>query len=164
MSGMRHMMDALTARWSCTAALPGRFLALLAAAAILIAALTGNSFSLHGGMAASAYESSVAAADRLTDVRAASEAVIASVHEGAPDAAMPMPVGSDAQHLMHLIGACLAVLAAAALLLRLLFRGRSLRGGYAAGTAPSRPLVPSGGGSWSPPPPSPPTSSPVIRT
>lgn len=158
-------MDTGPARWTYSAAPSGRLLALLAAAAFLIAALTGNSFSLHVGMTADASESTVAA-DRVTHAVAGSGAVLERVHEVAPDAAMPMPmpVGSDAQHLMHLIGACLAVLAVAALLLRVLFQGRSLLGGHLAVTAPSRSLIPRAGGSWSPPPPSPPTSSPVIRT
>lgn len=160
-----RVMDAGTARWSCSAAPSGRLLALLAAAAFLLAALTGNSFSLHVGMTSGPSESTVAA-NRVTNAVAGSGAVLERVHEVAPDAAMPMPmpVGSDAQHLMHLVGACLAVLAVAVLLLRLLFLGRSLLGGHLAGTAHSRSLVPRAGGSWFPPPPSPPTSSPVIRT
>jgi hypothetical protein len=114
-------------------------------------------------MTAGTPESTVAA-DRVTNAFVGSGDVLERVHELAPDATMPMSVGSDAQHLMHLIGACLAVLAAAALLLRLLLQGRSLLGSYPAVIAVPRPLTPRRGGSWSPPPPSPPTSSPVIRT
>lgn len=156
-------MDTGPARWSCSAAPSGRLLGLLAAAAFLCAALTGNSFSLHVGMTAGAPEFTVAA-DRVTNAFVGSGDVLERVHELAPDTAMPMPVGSDAQHLMHLIGACLAVLAAAVLLLRLLLQGRSLLGSYPAVIAVPRPLTPRRGGWWSPPPPSPPTSSPVIRT
>lgn len=156
-------MDTGPACSSCSAAPGGRLLGLLAAAAFLLAALTGNSFSLHVGMTADASESTVAA-DMATNAVAGSSAVLERVHEVAPATAMPMPVGSDAQHLMHLVGACLAVLAAAALLLRLLLQGRSLLGSYPAVIAVPHPLTPRRGGSWSPPPPSPPTSSPVIRT
>lgn len=155
-------MDTGPARSSCSAAPAGRLLGLLAAAAFLFAALTGNSFSLHVGMTADAPESTVAA-DTVTNAAAGSGTVLERVREMAPDAAMPMTVGSDAQHLLHLIGVCLVVLAAAALFLRLLLLGRSLLDGDPAVTALPRPnLRP--GGSWSPPPPSAPTSSPVIRT
>ena len=156
-------MDARPAPWNCSAAPSGRLLGLLAAAAFLVAALTGNSFSLHVGLTAGAGESTVAA-DRATGAVAGSGAVLERVHEVAPATAAPMPAGSDAQHLMHLIGACLAVLAAAALLLRLILQRRSLLGGHPAVIAVPRTLTPRRGGSWSPPPPSPPTSSPVIRT
>ncbi|GAB2750459.1 hypothetical protein GCM10027273_31400 [Nocardioides pakistanensis] len=156
-------MDTGPARSSFAASPSGRLLALLAAAAFLLAALTGNSFPLHVGMTAGAPESTVAA-DMVTNALAGSGAVLERVHKVAPATAMPMPVGSEAQHLMHLVGACLAVLAAAALLLRLLLQRRSLLGSHPAVIAVPRPLTPRRGGLWSPPPPSPPTSSPVIRT
>jgi hypothetical protein len=161
---MRQVMNAATARWSRSAAPSGRLPALLAAAAFLLAALTGNSFSLHVGMTANASEVAVAV-DRVSDAVAGSGAVFGpGVGDVSHDAAAPMPVGSDAQHLMHLIGACLAVLAAAALFLRLFSQGPALLGSHPAVTALPRLLTPPPGGSWSPPPPSPPTSSPVIRT
>lgn len=158
-----RVMDAGPARWSCSTAPTGRLLALLAAAAFLLATLAGNSFSLHVGMTAGTSESTVAAG-MVTKAVAGSGVVLERVHEVAPATAIPMSVGSDAQHLMHLIGACLAVLAAAALLLRLLLHRRWLVGGHPAVIAVPRPRTPRRGGSWSPPPPSPPTSSPVIRT
>jgi hypothetical protein len=161
---MGQVMNAGTARWTYSAAAPsGRFLAVVAAAAFLIAGLTGNSFSLHVGMTASASEAAFAV-DRAADAVAGTGAGSNAVSDAAPDATAPMTVGSDALHLMHLIGACLAVLAAAASFLRLFSQARALLGSHPAVTALPRPLTPPPGGSWSPPPPSPPTSSRVIRT
>lgn len=160
---MGQVMNAGTARWTCSAAPSGRLLAILAAGAFLVAALTGNSYSLHVGMTTSVPEAAVAV-DGVSDAVGVTGSIVEGVGDVAPDAAAPMPVGSDAQQLMHLIGACLAVLAAAALFLRLFFQGRALLGSHPAVTALPRPLTTPPGGSWSPPPPSPPTSSPVIRT
>lgn len=160
---MRQVMKAGTARWTCSAAPLRRLLGLFAAAAFLFAGLTGNSFSLHVGMTASASEAAVAV-DRAAVAGAGTGAGSNAVSDATPDATAPMPVGTDAQHLMHLIGACLAVLATAASFLRLFSQARALLGSHPVVTALPRPLTPRPGGSWSPPPLAPPTSSPVIRT
>lgn len=156
-------MDAGPVPRSFSAAPSGRLLALLAAAAFLLAALTGNSFSLHVGVTASAPEAAIAV-DGVTDAVAGTGAVLDRVGDVAPDAPALAPVGSDAQQLMHLIGACLAVLAAAALFLCLFVLVRARLGSHPAVTAFPRLLAPRPAGLWSPPPPSPPTSSPRIRT
>lgn len=161
---MAQMMDARSVFGSSAAAPSGRLPALLAAAAFLLAAVTGNSFALHVGMTSSPPEAAVAV-DSISDAAAGTVAVLdAGVGDVLPDTPVLMPVGSDAQHLMHLLGACLAVLAAAALCLRLCALVRALLGGHPAVTALPRLVAPRPTGSWCPPPPCPPTSSPVIRT
>lgn len=153
-------MNAETARWTCSAAPSGRLLAVFAAAAFLLAGLTGNSFSLHVGMTSSAHVAAVAV-DHVDDDTAWTPAVL-EVARG--ESAAPVSVGSDGQRLMHLIGACLAVLALAVLLLRLLLWSRFPETGYPSLTALPRIVRPLPDGSWTPPPPVPPRSSPVIRT
>jgi hypothetical protein len=104
------------------------------------------------------------AVDHVSDVAAGSSTVLNVVGDAWTNAAALMPVGSDAQQLLHVVGACLAVLVAAALLMRLLLLSRTLGAGYPAVTALPRLVTLPSLGSWSPPPLSPPTSSPVIRT
>lgn len=136
----------------------GRLLALVAAAAILLAALSGNSFSLHAGMSTMA-DDLATVADEVVHA-----GVTGDVGEATAGPATPLPLGSDAQHLLHLLGACLAVVAAATLaLLWLLQRGRP-SGGYPAVTAVPRPVPAPEVAERRPPALSPPTSSPVIRT
>lgn len=158
-------MNAATVPESRSAAPVGRLVAVLAAAAFLLAALTGNSFSLHVGMTDTAPAATIAAG--LSDTPAASAGITSSARDAtghaSADAATPMPIGSDAQHLMHLLGACLAVVAAAALLLMLLV-SRVPGGGYLAVAAVPRLAAMPARREWSPPALSPPTSSPVIRT
>lgn len=160
---MGRGMNAATVPQSRSAAPVGRLVAVLAAAAFLLAALTGNSFSLHVGMTDMAPAATTAA--DLSDTPAASAGVTSSARDAtghaSADAATPMPIGSDAQHLMHLLGACLAVIAAAALLLLV---SRVPGGGYLAVAAVPRLDAVPAQREWSPPALSPPTSSPVIRT
>lgn len=157
-------MDAVAPPGS-SSALSGRLLLMLAAAAFVIATLTGNSFSMHVGMAATASADHVAGAlDRVPHVAAEAATPPASVSSEMSDRAAPVTAGSDPQHLMHLIGACLAVLAAAAVLIWLSTVRRALMGGHPAVTGVPRATAPTLASSWSPPAPSPPTSSPVIRT
>lgn len=160
---MAPVMFVDAARRNRSTASMGRLLALFVAVAFVLTMLTGNSFALHVGMTAGS-PPATASADPVSDVVAGMPGVADLSDEGSGDAAALMPVSSDLQHLIHLIGACLAVLAVAAMLARLLFLNRALTGGLPAVTALPRPLMRAGTGEWLPPPPSPPTSSPVIRT
>lgn len=163
--GMGAMMNAVTRSRSCASVPSGRLPLVLAAAAFVLAALSGNSFSLHIGMAATAGAHDVAPGlDRASHVVAKTATTLTSVPGKLSDRGGPMTAGSDPQHVMHLVGACLAVLAAAAVLRWLTLVRRALTGGYPAVTGAPRPPAPVLARSWSPPAPSPPTSSPVIRT
>ena len=139
---------------------------LLAAAAFLLAGLTGNSLSLHVGMTTMAPGAATAADVEVmpAPLVAVTSAFPEAVGDASADPATPMPISSKAHHLMHLLGACMAVVAAAALLLSLHFRSRVVSGSYAAGIAVPRLVTPTALGAWCPPALSPPTSSPVIRT
>jgi hypothetical protein len=159
---MGQVMNAGTMRWSCWAASSGRLLALVAAGAFLIAALTGNAFSLHLGMTASASDTAVAV-DTFSHAAAVAGPLSDGVGDVASDASAPMPAGSHAQHLMHLIGACLAVIGIAVLVWVLIW-GRIAGPGHPFVTAIPRLVGPPPVGSWRPPPLVPPRSSPVIRT
>lgn len=160
-------MNAASEPWSSSAAPAGRLVALLAAAGFFLAGLTGNSFSLHVGMTTMA-PAAVTAAD-VDDKQAALAAETSALPEAAGEASadpMPlMPISSDAQHLMHLLGACLAIVAAGLLLLVSLLATRRTRGGgLPAVAAVTRLVSPVPRSAWRPLALSPPTSSPVIRT
>ncbi|MFP5253530.1 MAG: hypothetical protein ACLGH4_07010 [Actinomycetes bacterium] len=159
-------MNGAPAQWSSPSAQGGRLVALLVLAVVLLASLTGNSFSMHIGMAMSSAAPGLAHVDH-SDGPAAGEASTGAISGARTflDAWRPMELlGSDAHHLMHLVGACLALLAGAAILLALRFLCRVLDLRHpAAATTPSlvgRPTPPS----WTPPALDPPTSSPVILT
>jgi len=158
-------MKVARAPWSSPPALGGRLAALLTLSVVLLGSLTGNAFSMHVGMAMGSSVSGVTQAEHLSGVVAAEGATVAeSGRHLVADAAGPMvPTSSDAQHLMHLVGACLALLAAAIGLLLMLLRrhvGRHLDivllPSYGMNLLPSA--------MWVPPSLDPPTSSPVIRT
>lgn len=161
--GMGPVMNVGCLRSSCLTAPVGRLLAVLVAAAFLLTVLTGNSFALHAGMTAGSPGVAVAG-DHLSDAVAGMSGLAEVEDDVASDVPAVMQVGHDVQHLMHLIGACLAVLAAAAVLLWLVSLARALTGGYSAVTAQPRLVSRIDTGAWSPPPPSAPRSSPVIRT
>lgn len=155
-------MTAASTRLNAVTAPVGRLLGLLVAAAFLLAALTGNSFAVHVGMT-SMSAATVVGADTTPHAVAGAPADRHDVRAASADPAV-LSAGSDLQHLMHLVGACLAVLAGAVLLLLLPRWGRDPADGYLSDTTPTRLFTPALRRSWSPPPPSPPTSSPVIRT
>lgn len=160
-------MNAAAAPWSSSAAPAGRLVALLAAAAFVLAGVTGNSFSLHVGMTAMAPAASTVAgvADSPTTLAAVTSASPAVIGEGSAEPATPMPSSSDAQHLMHLLGACLAIVAAGLLFLISLLTARQAPGAaFPALTAVTRRVSPVPRAAWRPLALSPPTSSPVIRT
>jgi len=161
-------MNAATAPWSSSAAPAGRLVALLAAAAFLLAGLTGNSFSLHVGMTTMAPAATTAADvdDKLSALAAMPSGLPALIGKTSADPVTPMPSSSDAQHLMHLLGACLAIVAAGMLLLlvSLLATRRTHGGGLPAVAAVTRLVTPVPRSAWRPRALSPPTSSPVIRT
>lgn len=158
-------MNAARAPWRSSAGPAGR-VALLAAVAFLLAVSTGNSLSLHVGMATMAPTAPTIAADvdDTSAPRAAMTSALPDVDgEASMDPALSIPMSPDAQHLMHLLGACLAVVAAALLLSLLLFI-RVVGGSYTGVAAVPRLVTPTAVSAWSPPALSPPTSSPVIRT
>lgn len=161
--GMGPEMNIGCLRSSRLTAPVGRLLAILVAAAFLLTVLTGNSFAMHVGMTAGAPDAAVSG-DLLSDAAAATSGVVDVRGDVPGQAVAVLQVGHDVQHLMHLIGVCLAVLAAAAVLLWLVSRARALTGGYSAVTAQPCSVPRAGAGAWSPPPPSPPRSSPAIRT
>lgn len=141
-----------------------RLVALLTLAVVLLGSLTGNAFSMHVGMDMGP-SVSVKQAENLSGVVAAEAATVAeSGRHLVADVAGPMvPTSSDAQHLMHLVGACLALLAAAVVLLLLLPR-RYLGRHCDAAPLPSDGMNLLTFAAWIPPSLDPPTSSPVIRT
>lgn len=160
-------MNAATAPWSSSAAPAGRLVALLAAAAFLLAGLTGNSFSLHVGMTTMAPAATAAADvdDKPAALAAMTSALPEVIGKASADPVTPMPISSDAQHLMHLLGACLAIVAAGMLLLvSLLGFRRAPGGGLPAVAAVTRLVTAVPRSAWRPLALSPPTSSPVIRT
>jgi hypothetical protein len=164
---MWPVMNAATVR-SSSSALIGRLVALLAAAAFLMAGMTGNAFSLHVGMTTMTSSAAAPVTADFSEPNAATTATSLAVADVAGDdpvtAETPASGSADGQRLMHLLGACLAVIAAAVALLALRSLCR-LVGGSCTGIA-ARPVsvVPFRGGVWSPPPLSPPSVSPVIRT
>lgn len=142
----------------------GRLVALLTLSVVLLGSLTGNAFSMHVGMDMSSSVSGVTRAENPSGVVAAEVASIAeSGRHLVADVAGPMvPTNWDAQHLMHLVGACLALLAAA-VVLHLLLRGRHLDR-HDPAPLPSYGITLLTPATWVPPSLDPPTSSPVIRT
>jgi len=161
--GMRSEMSGAPSPCSSPPAPGGRLIALLSLAVVLLAGLTGNSFSMHAGMSTKASATSVAQMDHVPGPVAAKTSIGAGTGSlaGAPKPMLPM--SSDAQHLMHVLGACLALLAAALLLPLLLVSRLLVRSRAAAVTAPrlvslATPVR------WTPSALDPPTSSPVIRT
>ena len=162
LAGMGQTMRVASARSSAVTALVGRSLGLLVAVAFLLAALSGNSFAVHVGMTSMTSEP-LAVADAASGSAGHTAAAAQDVRAAAADSAVP-PGGSDLMHLMHLLGACTAVLAGAVLLLRQRLWGREPADGYLPDAAPSRLVTPNPRGAWCPPPPSPPTSSAVVRT
>lgn len=163
--GMPREMNRVRPPRSSPPVLGGRLVALLTLAVVLLGSLTGNAFSMHVGMDMGSSVPGVTQAENLSGVVAAEAATIAeSGRHLIADVAGPMvPNSSDAQHLMHLVGACLALLAAAVVLLLSVLRRRLDRHGDSA------PLLSYGitlltPATWVPPSLDPPTSSPVIRT
>lgn len=143
----------------------GRFVALLTLAVVLLGSLTGNAFSMHVGMDMGSSSSGVTHADNLSGVMAAEVATIAESgrHLVTEAAGLMVPTSSEAQHLMHLVGACLALLAAAVgLLLMLLWRHVDRHLDVVPLPSYGMNLLTSA--MWVPPSLDPPTSSPVIRT
>lgn len=137
----------------------------LAALFVLAGASGDNLFARHVGMATAAPALvSVAAGEAA---HAASSVAIRGDGKGPPDAGSPHKPGSEnvGAELLHLLGACLSILAVGILLSR---RGRTWRDPTRLLRAlPSRRLL---AARWratargSPPPLSPPRASPVIRT
>jgi hypothetical protein len=159
-------VNAVTAPRSSSAVRAGRLVGLLAATAFLLAALTGNSLSLHVGMTPMTPAAATGAEidHKPAPAVAAPSAAPEIVGDASGDPGTPLAINSKVHHLMHLVGACMAVVAAAALLMSLLFRSRVAGGGYAACIAVPRLVAPTALGALCPPALSPPTSSPVIRT
>lgn len=158
-------MNRVPAPRSSPPVLGGRLVALLALSVVLLGSLAGNAFSLHVGMDMdSSVFGAAHAANPSGDVAADGVAVVESGKRLVTDVAGPMlPTSADAQHAMHLLGACLALLAAALGLLLLLLRGRPNRG-YDAAALPARGPNMLSFATWIPPSSlDPPTSSPVIR-
>ena len=139
--------------------------AVLATAVFVIAALAGNLFSLHVGS-----QTAAAAIERATSHSVVQQAQTGGTTSGgtvelkdanAQQPSSPLPMDSHGQHLMHLLGACMAVLAAIVLLwlpIGLRFRGPIVQS--ATRFLVTQTTLPS----WTPPPLVPPRSSPVIRT
>lgn len=144
----------------------GRLVALLAMTMVLLASSTGNSFSMHVGMTMKSSATGVAQSDHMAGpVAGEASAVAEAARAPLADAPEPIvPTSSDAHHLMHLVGACLALLATAALLLPLLLLGRILDLRHSAAVTAPRLVSMLTPPSWTPPTLNPPTSSPVIRT
>lgn len=167
---MPREMNRVSAPRSSPPGLGGRLFALLTLAVVLLGSLTGNAFSMHVGMDRGP-SVSVKQAENLSGVAAAEAPtlaesgrhLVADVADVAEVAGPMVPTSSDAQHLMHLVGACLALLAAAAVLLLLLPRRHRGRHGDAA-PLPSCGMNLLTFATWIPPSLDPPTSSPVIRT
>ena len=161
--GMPREMNRVRPPRSSPPVLGGRLVALLTLAVVLLGSLTGNAFSMHVGMDMGP-SVSVKQAENLSGVVAAEAATVAeSGRHLVADVAGPMvPNSSDAQHLMHLVGACLALLAAAVVLLPLLLRHLGRR--CDAAPLPSYGMNLLTFAAWVPPSLDPPTSSPVIRT
>jgi hypothetical protein len=95
-----------------------------------------------GTMRWSCASDTAVAVNTFSDAAAVTGPLLDGVGDVASDASAPMQAGSDAQHLMHLIGACLAVLAAGALFVLLFSQGRSLLGSHPAVTALPRLVTP----------------------
>jgi len=158
-------MNGAHAPWSSPPALGGRLVALLTLSVVLLGSLTGNAFSMHVGMDMGSSVSGVTQPQNLSGVVAAEVVTVAeSGRHLVADAAGPMvPTSSDAQHLMHLVGACLALLAAAVVLLMVLLR-RHVDRHLDVVPLPSYGMNLPTSAMWVPPSLDPPTSSPVIRT
>ena len=163
--GMPWEMNRVRAPRSSPPVLGGRLIALLALSVVLLGSLTGNAFSLHVGMdMGSSVPGAAHAAKPSGDVAADGAAVIESGKHLVKDVAGSMlPTSADAQHVMHLLGACLALLAAALVLLLLVLRRHPDRD-HDAAVLPPRGVNPLSCATWIPPSLDPPTSSPVIRT
>jgi hypothetical protein len=158
-------MNRVRAPRSSPPVLVGRLVALLTLSVVLLGNLAGNAFSLHVGMdMGSSVVGAADAADPFGDVAADGVAVVESGKRLVTDVAGPMlPTSADAQHAMHLLGACLALLAVVLELFLLLLRRRPNRG-YDAAALPARGPNRLSCATWIPPSLDPPTSSPVIRT
>ena len=163
--GMHWAMNRVRAPRSSPPVLGGRLVALLTLSVVLLGSVTGNAFSLHRGMDMGSSVPAAAHAANPSGDAAAEVATIAEAggHLVAQVAGPMLPSSSDAQHLMHLVGACLALLAGAVLLLLLLVRRPPDRHGDAAPSA-SYGIDLLTHPTWVPPSLDPPTSSPVIRT
>ncbi len=132
----------------------GRLVVLGGLAAFLAATLTGNVFALHAGMAgmADGGAQSAAAASGPADLT------------GDPPAADGPPAGGQGQHLLHVVGACMAIGAAGVILLRALAQLAGPRGSALALAQPwTAPPLSTRTRSRRAPPLKPPTSS-VMRT
>jgi len=144
-----------------------RLAALCALAVVSIAVLSGNVFSVHVGMAAVADQASLTSPNKPDQANLTSPRGGLSVSTiPAPRQEQPPQSNRDLQHLMHLMGACLGLLAAGGLLLALARRARQRFSdliGFRRRVRVSDGQWPPGR-LWRAPPLSPPTSSPVIRT
>lgn len=144
----------------------GPLLALVALAALMWASLSGNSLSMHVGTSFDALASSVGQVDRVAGPVAATpptaDETAGLLVTVASDPTVP--VSADAQHLMHVVGGCVAILAAAVLLLLLVVLSSGQGSGPSVVAAARRLLALPASVWWTPPALNPPTSSPVIRT
>lgn len=131
----------------------------LAAAPFVIAVFNGNTFALHTGMDLEA----PAAASPGDDAGRVVDGALGASGERSRTLPQQMPTDHDAQHALHAVGACLALLGAASLLLlwRRICRHRLSSDAHLPPTARATVGL---NRRWWPPPLSPPTSSPVIRT
>ena len=163
--GMPWEMSPVRAPRSSPPVPGGPLVALLTLAVVLLGSLTGNAFSMHAGMEMHSSVSGALQAENPSSVVAAEVATVAeSGRHLIADVAGPMlPTSSDAQHLMHLVGACLALLAAAVVLILSVLQRHLDRHGDSA-PLPSYGITLLTPATWVPPSLDPPTSSPVIRT
>lgn len=94
-------------------ALGGRLVGLLVLAVIVLGAVAGSSFSTHVGMSTAASGVSDRHQDHAGVPAAASPQAKADEPAGV---AAPVPTSAETHHLMHLLGACLALLVLALVL------------------------------------------------
>lgn len=143
-----------------------RMLAVMAVTAWLATALTGNVRALHLGAEHQPGATVTGASLLPTAVDPSTETAPAPVLAPMAAPAEATPPHGTGQHMLHLLGACLGMLAGASAILPLLLRwagfsdrARSRPPGVTRALSPAVQR-----GAWRPPPLSPPTSSPVLRT
>ncbi len=144
----------------------GPLAALMALTVVLLATLTGNAFSVHVGMTMSPSAQQAPSANQAATVLTGDTSPVAgSASTSLTGASEPtMPMSADGQHLMHTVGACLALLAAIVMLFPLPVRRRTVDLNDSVGAALKRLPDVFAAATWTLPALDPPTSSPVVRT